>query len=62
MGNMWMEHVMRTKNQNPGLAFKDVLKLASKSYKKRGGGYMSDDFKKMRDGTDKWNNWRSKWG
>jgi len=36
--NGWMDHVMKTKNQNPGLAFKEVLKLASKSYRKQSGG------------------------
>lgn len=32
--NPWMIHVKKVKKQNPSLAFKDVLKKASKSYKK----------------------------
>jgi len=37
MKNGWMDLVMETKNQNPGLAFKEVLKVASKSYNKQSG-------------------------
>jgi hypothetical protein len=32
--NPWMAHVGAIKKKNPTLAYKEVLKLASKSYKK----------------------------
>ena len=32
--NPWLEHVKKTKKENPKLMLKDVLKKASKSYKK----------------------------
>jgi len=35
MANKWMEHVKKTKKDNPKLALKDVLKKASGSYKKK---------------------------
>lgn len=37
----WLEHVKNVKKQNGGLQLKDILKLASKTYKK-GGGFSSD--------------------
>jgi hypothetical protein len=33
----WLRHVMAVRGQNKGMAFKDVLKLAKRSYKKGGG-------------------------
>lgn len=33
----WLRHVMAVRGKNKGMAFKDVLKLAKKSYKKGGG-------------------------
>ena len=33
----WLEHVKNVKKQNGGLQLKDILKLASKTYKKGGG-------------------------
>lgn len=30
----WHEHVMKVKSQNPGKQFKDVLKIAKKTYRK----------------------------
>jgi hypothetical protein len=33
----WLDHVKNVKKQNGGLQLKDVLKLASKTYKKGGG-------------------------
>ena len=32
--NPWLVHVKKVRSKNPGKAFKDVLKLASKSWKK----------------------------
>jgi len=32
--NPWIQHVKDVKKKNPALSLKDVLKLASKSYKK----------------------------
>ena len=32
--NPWLEHVKKVKAANKGMAFKDVLKLAGKNYKK----------------------------
>lgn len=34
MPNKWIEHVKKVKKANPGKKLKDVLKLASKTYKK----------------------------
>jgi hypothetical protein len=34
MANKWLAHVKETSKRNPGLAFKDVLKMAKKTYKK----------------------------
>lgn len=33
--NSWIEHVKETKKKNPDLKFKDVLKEASKTFKKK---------------------------
>lgn len=33
--NSWMEHVMKVKKQNPNKSYKEVLKMASTSYKKK---------------------------
>jgi len=45
MKNGWIDHVMIVKQNNPGLQFKDVLKLASKSYNKQSGsGYGINKF------------------
>lgn len=30
----WHEHVMKVKSQNPGKQFKDILKIAKKTYRK----------------------------
>ncbi len=35
MANPWIEHVKKTKKENPKLSFKDVLKKASKDFKKK---------------------------
>lgn len=35
MQNPWMVHVEETRKSNPELEFKDVLKLAGKTYKKK---------------------------
>ena len=32
--NPWLVHVKKTQKENPGKAFKDVLKIASKTFKK----------------------------
>ena len=32
--NAWMRHVMDTKSKNAGMSFKEVLRLAGKTYKK----------------------------
>ena len=32
----WLRHVMAVRGKNKGMAFKDVLKLAKRSYKKGG--------------------------
>ena len=42
MANPWLAHVKSVRSQNAGMSFKDVLKLAKKSYKKRGGGVASN--------------------
>lgn len=34
MANSWLKHVKETMKANSGKSFKDVLKLAKKSYKK----------------------------
>ena len=33
--NPWLDHVKKIKKDNPKLALKEVLKKASKSYKKK---------------------------
>jgi|GEM_PF-5025350 hypothetical protein len=33
--NPWMDHVNETKKKNPKMKFKDVLKEAKKTYKKK---------------------------
>ena len=38
MANKWLQHVKEVKAKNPGMKFKDVLKLAAKGYKKQAGG------------------------
>lgn len=38
MANAWLAHVKKTKQENPGLMFKEVLQLAGKTYKKQSGG------------------------
>ena len=40
----WLRHVMAVRGKNKGMAFKDVLKLAKKSYKKGGGIQGGDKF------------------
>jgi len=35
MGNPWRDHIQETMKQNPKMKFKDVLKMAGKTYKKR---------------------------
>ncbi len=35
MQNPWMVHVAETRKSNPNLEFKDVLKLAGKTYTKK---------------------------
>ena len=42
MANPWLAHVKSVRSQNAGMSFKEVLKLAKKSYKKRGGGVASN--------------------
>ena len=42
MPNAWLAHVKQVRKQNAGMSFKEVLKLAKKSYKKRGGGVASN--------------------
>lgn len=37
MANKWLAHVKKTMKSHKGLKFGQVLKLAKKSYKKRGG-------------------------
>lgn len=34
----WLRHVMAVKAKNKGMAFKNVLKMAKKSYRRVGGG------------------------
>ena len=36
MANPWMEHVKKTKAENPDLSFKEVLVKAGKTYKSKG--------------------------
>jgi len=36
MANKWLVHVKKTMKSNHGMKFKDVLKLAGKTYKKTG--------------------------
>jgi hypothetical protein len=36
--NAWLRHVMAVKAKNKGMAFKNVLKMAKKSYRRVGGG------------------------
>ena len=36
MANPWMEHVKKTKAENPELSFKEVLVKAGKTYKSKG--------------------------
>jgi hypothetical protein len=31
----WIKHVMATKKANPGKSLKDILKMASRTYKKK---------------------------
>ena len=38
MGNQRLAHVKNIRSQNGGMSFKEVLKLAKKSYKKKSGG------------------------
>lgn len=45
MATEWMKLVKKTLSENPGLAFKQVLKLAKKAYK---GGSSSGSTKKTR--------------
>jgi len=33
--NPWLDHVKKTKKENPKMAFKEVLKKASSSWKKK---------------------------
>ena len=45
--NPWLEHVKKFKEQNPGMAYKDVLKNARSTYipvekKQRGNGLLND--------------------
>tara|TARA_A100001011_G_scaffold399833_1_gene510442 strand:- start:298 stop:660 length:363 start_codon:yes stop_codon:yes gene_type:complete len=40
----WLKHVMAVKAKNKGMAFKDVLKQAKKSYRRVGGGIASNAF------------------
>ena len=42
MANPWLAHVKSVRSQNAGMSFKNVLILAKKSYKKRGGGIASN--------------------
>ena len=35
MANPWMEHVKKTKAENPSLSFKEVLVKAGKTYKSK---------------------------
>ena len=35
--NPWLTHVKKTMKENPKMEFKDILKLAKKTYKKVGG-------------------------
>ncbi len=32
--NPWLEHVKKTKKQNPGKSLKEVIMMAKKTYKK----------------------------
>lgn len=38
MANAWLAHVKSTMKSHKGMKFKDVLKLAKKTYKKSGTG------------------------
>ena len=33
--NVWLSHVKKTKKDNPKMKFKDILKEAKKTYKKK---------------------------
>jgi len=39
MGNPWRDHIQETMKKNPKMKFKDVLKMAGKTYKKRSTSY-----------------------
>ena len=34
MGNPWIDHVMKTRSAHAGKSFKEILKMAKKTYKK----------------------------
>ena len=33
MANAWRDHIKKTMKENPGMSLKEVLRLASKTYK-----------------------------
>jgi hypothetical protein len=49
MANSWMEHVKSVRKQNPKKSLKDVLKMASKSYKKSGANKTAKVAKRGKD-------------
>ena len=59
MGNPWMDHVKKTKEENPELMKKDglkaVLKLAGKTYKRKPGAKKPKQTKKIKQNKMKKN-------
>jgi hypothetical protein len=49
MANKWLAHVKKTMKANKGKKFGEVLKLAKKSYSKKGGADMPEEEMPMED-------------
>ena len=53
MANAWLAHVKDTMKKHKGMQFKDVLKAAKKTYKKKGGGLKHKKHKSRKQKTRK---------
>ena len=53
MANPWQIHVKDTMKKNPGMKLKNVLKLAAKSYKKKGKTVSKKTAKRGKKGSKK---------
>lgn len=51
MANPWLAHVKKTMKDNRGVSFKQVLRIAKKSYKKISSGKGPAAFSRKRRGT-----------